>query len=46
MKTLVDAYYKIKSHKWDKNYEMFCGVDECEFRGNLIFVGLKFDHGS
>jgi len=38
-------YYTMKSHKWDTNYEMFCGATHTKYNHN-IFIRLEFDHGS
>jgi len=42
---LAIIYYKLKSHKWDSCYEMFCysNVTMCN---KDIAVSLIFDHGS
>lgn len=42
---IVVAFYKLKSHKWDKHYEMFLrsNVMIC---GNVANIKLLFDHGS
>lgn len=44
---LAIAYYKLKSHKWDNNYEMFCGVNTRMRKGSgNAKVFFTFDHGS
>lgn len=42
---IVIAFYNLKSHKWDRHYEMFVG-SEVEFYGRIAWVELSFDHGS
>lgn len=41
----VASLYKLKSHKFDTNYEMYCGSKVSRRRGDY-YVNLTFDHGS
>lgn len=46
--TIMDAtiaYYKVKSHKWDEWYELFCDA-KISRRGKDLTISLEFDHGS
>lgn len=45
LKTLIEVYYRIKSHKFDKWYELYSstGLDYDDYTAN---VSVKFDHGS
>lgn len=43
--TLAKYFYKLKSHKWDRWYELYCGMDFKSKNGN-IRVEMNFDHGS
>jgi hypothetical protein len=45
LRELMTRFYQLKSHHWDKNYEMFCGTKTI-IRGGTIKVYLNFDHGS
>lgn len=42
---LAFGLFRIKSHKWDKWYELY---SECTFReiNNTLFIRANFDHGS
>jgi hypothetical protein len=42
---LIVASYKVKSHKFDNGYEMFCGAD-LKIKDNAMYVDYEFDHGS
>ena len=42
---LVQIYYRTKSHKFDKNYEMFVGYRVIKRKDNF-YVDLVHDHGS
>ena len=42
---LCNYFYKIKSHKWDKWYELYCRVKTSNVNG-VITVDTIFDHGS
>ena len=45
---LVDfcsAMYRIKSHKWDKWYELFTGA-RTKVENDILFILVSFDHGS
>lgn len=46
MKMFVDACYKLKSHKWDNWYELFCGSKHIRFDDGNIIAVVDFDHGS
>ncbi len=41
----VKALYKIKSHKWDYHYELFCRCNTKKVDNNLT-INMIFDHGS
>lgn len=41
----MKACYRIKSHKYDKWYELYCGADVSE-EGEVIYVSVIYDHGS
>jgi hypothetical protein len=45
LRELCDIFYKIKSHKWDNHYEMYCGVDVHMGKSTLT-IEADFDHGS
>jgi hypothetical protein len=45
LKELIKGLYKIKSHKFDKWYELF-STAKVEFYSREIFIKLDFDHGS
>jgi len=42
---LVQIYYRTKSHKFDKNYEMYCKCKVTKRKENY-YINLIFDHGS
>ena len=46
LESVVDAVYRIKSHRTDNWYELFCRVDKMIHTKNRIEIELKFDHGS
>lgn len=43
--TFANNLYRIKSHKWDKWYELFCGVVLINNKDSLRII-MEFDHGS
>jgi hypothetical protein len=43
---LVDACYRIKSHKFDNWYELYCGIKEITKQNNTSIIKVNFDHGS
>lgn len=43
---LAKYFYKLKSHKWDKWYEMFCDTDIKVDKERNIIVDFRYDHGS
>lgn len=44
---LIQIFYKLKSHKFERSYEMFCGCESSKnTREGLIVAKLNFDHGS
>ena len=45
LRQILDAYFNLKSHKFDKWYELFssCKVKE---NGKDITITMVFDHGS
>jgi len=45
LKDLLVANTQLKSHKFDNNYEMYCGT-ECEITANNVIVNINMDHGS
>lgn len=44
-KDLAIAFYKLKSHKFDKWYELYCNLELRKIR-NILEIALRFDHGS
>ena len=42
---MVIALYKVKSHKFEHGYEMYCGVKDLEINDKISFE-VEFDHGS
>ena len=46
LKTLAAALHKIKSHKFDYNYESFFNAHRLEFSDNNLHIYLRFDHSS
>jgi hypothetical protein len=42
---LILTNTNLKSHKFDKWYELYCGA-KCKKIGNKIQINLEFDHGS
>jgi hypothetical protein len=46
LESLVDALYRIKSHKFDKWYELYTGVSEINIQHNTVEIVVTFDHGS
>jgi hypothetical protein len=45
VKEFVDALYLLKSHKWDKWYELYSGC-QIKKKGRSFKIDLDFDHGS
>ncbi len=43
---VADAYYRIKSHKFDAYYELFIGVKRVTLENGILEAWLDFDHGS
>ena len=44
---LIIGAYKVKSHKFETNYEMFCDVDYIHISvDDILTMTLRFDHGS
>ncbi len=43
---LLVGLYRIKSHKFDKNYEMFCSCHHEIEAHNKLLLKFEFDHGS
>lgn len=41
-----DACFRIKSHKFDLWYELYCGVDLLLDFDDKLIVDVRFDHGS
>lgn len=46
LKSFLEGLYKIKSHKFDKWYELFCKIKSLTQKGNQIIIQFNFDHGS
>jgi hypothetical protein len=47
LRDLVDGVYRLKSHKWDWNYELFTGDVTMEIEGDgTLAMMLDFNHGS
>jgi len=46
LKKFADACLRIRSHKFENCYEMYCGVDSVEIGNNKIIANVVFDHGS
>jgi len=46
LRALADAAMRIKSHKFDRHYEMYCGVKRFTFENNVLTIFIHFDHGS
>lgn len=42
----IIAAYKVKSHKFENNYECYCGIKFFDTINNTLFIDLNFDHGS
>ena len=47
LEDFANAFYRVKSHKWDKYYEMYhlSSVTKTS-NNNYYFVDVEFDHGS
>jgi len=43
---LADMYYRIKSHKFENNYELYCRTELTSSSGYIYKFKLQFDHGS
>jgi hypothetical protein len=43
---LIIAAYKIKSHKFDAWFELFCNINSLRIDDDSLHIGTKFDHGS
>ena len=41
----IDTLFEFKSHKFDTNYELYCGCS-IAFNDGMIIIKLSFDHGS
>lgn len=46
LKKVLDAYFNLKSHKFDKWYELYCTADAIKSPNEKIEIQLNFDHGS
>ena len=42
----METCYRVKSHKWDKWYELYCGANVEKVPENCLKVDIIFDHGS
>lgn len=45
-KRLVNAFFRVKHHKFDKHYELYIGIRKCIVNDDHLLVLLDFDHGS
>jgi hypothetical protein len=45
LRYLAECYYRLKSHKFDKWYELFTGLKYSKIFGR-VKINLEFDHGS
>ena len=43
---LIIAAHKIRSHKFENNYELYCGIESWGGTDNFLMATIKFDHGS
>ncbi len=43
---LIIAVYKIRSHKFENNYEMYCGIKYLNVDNDILCIGVDYDHGS
>lgn len=43
---LIVAAFKVKSHKFEGWYEMYCGIDNALIINDKLVAGITFDHGS
>jgi hypothetical protein len=43
---LIIACYKIKSHKFENNYELYCGIEKISLVNGMLSITVNFDHGS
>lgn len=43
---LIIAAYKIRSHKFENHYELFCGIENLHIKNGHLFINTCFDHGS
>lgn len=43
---LTDACYRIKSHKFDYWYELYCGIKSHKTSSNTFMATVTYDHGS
>lgn len=46
LKEFVNGIWTLKSHKFDKWYELYCGISDYENIDGNIKLNLDFDHGS
>lgn len=46
MSDIFECYHRVKSHKFDYNYELFAGLKIEQNNNENITLGLTFDHGS
>jgi hypothetical protein len=46
LRDIAEAIFRVKSHKFDSNYEMLLGVSEIKVTPTLITLELGFDYGS
>lgn len=46
LKDIVNMFYKIKSHKFDKWYEMYSSTKIIRKTKNVLILDIEFDHGS
>jgi hypothetical protein len=43
---LIIAAYKIKSHKFENYYELFCDISDLRIDDDCLYINAKFDHES
>ena len=43
---LIIAVYKVRSHKFENNYELYTGIENFSFDDDTLYLSLNFDHGS
>lgn len=46
LESLIEALYRIKSHKFDKWYELYTGISRIVRQDDALEISVCFDHGS